>query len=104
MRVLTGLALLVVFGLAGCASSESSQLNKARIIANENRKLTQQIEQKDKRIAELEAQVEQLKADTEKKIQQLNESSNAVIDELITKHRELEAEIERLKGGASTEK
>ena len=98
------LAFMIVLGIAGCAQSERSQINKARLVANENRKLTAEIEQKDKRITELETELAKLKADTQKQLEELNQNTAAVFESMAAMQQELQAENERLKKQLTPEK
>lgn len=97
---MAGLAVLMsaaAFFLAGCNSASGSDVAKARLVAVENRKLTQQIQEKDQRIAQLEAELAKLKAETKAQIEQLNEATNDILEPLMTHVQELQAENEQLK-------
>lgn len=102
MRVAAiGLGLILVLGMMGCGASESSQINRARLVANENRKLVGQLEEKDKRIAELEAELAKVQAESKEQIEQLQASSSDIIGQMMIQQQELQAEIERLKSATN---
>lgn len=93
-----GMIVIIILGIMGCGGSEQSQINRARLVANENRKLTQQVEQKDKRIAELESELAKVKAESKAQTEQLQAGSSQVLGEMMIRNQQLQAEIERLKG------
>ena len=99
MKIAAGAIVLAVsLWMMGCAEAESSQIARARLIANENRKLLQQIEQKDRRIAELEAELAKVTEDSARQIEQLNAASSEIIGTMILQQQQLQAELDRLKG------
>lgn len=97
---MAGLAVILITAasfLAGCNGSGGSDVTKARLVAVENRKLTQQIQEKDQRIAELEAELEKLKTETKAQIDQVNKATSDILGPMMEMQQELQAENERLK-------
>lgn len=97
---MAGLAVLMsaaAFFLAGCNGAGGSDVAKARLVAVENRKLTQQIQEKDQRIAQLEAELAQVKAESQAQLEQVNKATNEILGPLMLQVQELKAENERLK-------
>ena len=59
-------ALLGTLLLAGCQKSDSSQIRKARLVANENLQLKRQLAEKDTQIEDLKKQIEKIEAEKAK--------------------------------------
>ena len=99
------LATLLLVGipvvlLASCHESESNMIQRARIVANENMKLKDQLEEKDKQIAKLQEQIEQIKAERDKINQQAGDTNIRVMQivaETEKKNEALSKENEALK-------
>jgi uncharacterized small protein (DUF1192 family) len=83
--------------LAGCNGAGDSDTTRARLIAVENRKLTQQVQEQSQRIAQLEAELARVKKETQEQIEQVNKATGEILGPLMTMHQELQAENERLK-------
>lgn len=106
--IITSLAgLMAVLLLTGCQESESSQIQRARLVGRENLQLKKQIDAKETEIAQLKKDIEQLKIDKDKVSQQSGETNIRVLqimaetenkNALLTLENEkLKAELEQLK-------
>jgi len=102
-----------MLSLTGCqeASSESSDttlIQRARLVGNENLKLKQELEQKNEKITQLEAQIEQINAENEQASIESGETNLRIMllmaeaqknnESLLQENEKLKAEIEKLKG------
>jgi septal ring factor EnvC (AmiA/AmiB activator) len=101
MRVcVAGLLVVAAAGailLAGCGGSSSADITKARLIAIENRKLTQKVQEQSQRIAELEAELENVKQESQALIDQVNKATGEILEPMILMQQQLQEENERLK-------
>lgn len=105
----TGPALLLLaLTAAGCQESESTQVQKARIIANENMNLKKQLQAKDLRIKELEEQIGRVEAERDKSTEDFGNTHFELL-ELVSntqkqnvvlgaENQALKAELEKLRG------
>lgn len=101
------MAILGILLLAGCQESESSQIRRARLVANENLQLKQNLKEKDKQIEELKTQIETLEVEKAKVIEQSGEASIKTLrmllesekraEAIVIENRKLEEELEKLK-------
>ena len=111
-RILTAsvilLALMVILGgCAGSGGSESAQINRARMVGNENLKLKKQLSAKDGVIKDLEKKIAALKVekakiskdcgDTNLKIMQMMAKNEKRNEELTAENHALKEELEKFK-------
>ena len=100
-------SLLGVLLLAGCQESESTQIRRARVVANENLQLKQDLKEKDQQIEELKKQIEEIEAKnakehekfgntTIKTLQMLSQTENRN-QALTLENEKLKEELEKLK-------
>lgn len=71
------LMILLALGallLTGCQESESSQIQRARIVANENLQLKEQLDEKDQQIADLKKEIERIETEAAKKVETTGET------------------------------
>ncbi len=86
--------------LAGCQESNSNMIQRARIVANENIKLKDQIKKKDLQIEQLKQDIETLKAEKVKISKNTGDINITLIQSLSDAKKtntELKAENARLK-------
>jgi len=95
--VLTIMLAMAGVLLSGCNGAGGTDTAKARLIAVENRKLAQQVQEKDQRIAQLEAELEKLKTETQAQIEQVNKATGEILAPLMEMHQFLGEENEKLK-------
>ncbi len=106
--VILFISVLGVLLMSGCQESESTQIRRARLIANENIQLKKQLKEKDQQIEELKKQIEELIAKSEKEqeqfgnttlqtLQMLGETENRN-QALTLENEKLKEELEKLKG------
>jgi hypothetical protein len=65
MRHLTIFLFILIVGvllLTGCQESDASQIRRARLVANENLQLKQDLEDKEQQIENLKKQIEEIEA------------------------------------------
>jgi outer membrane murein-binding lipoprotein Lpp len=107
MTIVVLTAVLGTLLLAGCQKSETGQIRKARLVANENLQLKKQLAEKDTQIQDLKKQIEEIevekaKADekfgstTIKTLQMLAETEDRN-QALTLENEKLKEEIESLK-------
>ena len=110
MRQLTTIlfiSALATLLLTGCQESDSSQIRRARLIATENMQLKQDLEERNRQIEELKAQIEALELENAKVIEQSGEASIKTLrmllesekraEAIVIENRKLKEEIEKLK-------
>ena len=110
MRRLTTIlfiSALATLLLTGCQESDSSQIRRARLIATENMQLKQDLEERNRQIEELKAQIEALELENAKVIEQSGEASIKTLrmllesekraEAIVIENRKLEEELEKLK-------
>lgn len=93
--------------LTGCQESDSSMVQRARLVGSENLKLKKEIEQKEAQIAQLEKQIEELKAENAKameesgnanlKLIQMFADSEKTNEKLMQENKELKEQLQKLK-------
>lgn len=88
--------------LTGCQKTESDAglVQRARLVGSENLKLKKEIEQKDARIAQLEQQIEELKVQNAKAIEESGEANFKLVQILADSEKtneQLRQEIETLR-------
>ena len=100
-------AAMAVLLVAGCQESESSQIQRARLVGNENIQLKKQLAAKDAEIAQLKKDIEQLKADQAAETMKAGETNIQIMRivaeteqqkaKLQAENTQLKAELEKLK-------
>ena len=101
------ISALATLLLTGCQESDSSQIRRARLIATENMQLKQDLEERNRQIEELKAQIEALELENAKVIEQSGEASIKTLrmllesekraEAIVIENRKLEEELEKLK-------
>ena len=101
------IACIAVPMLTGCQESDSSMVQRARLVGNENLKLKKEIEEKDARITQLQKQIEDLKAENAKameesgnanfKLVQMFADSEKANEKLTQENKELKEQLQKLK-------
>ncbi len=100
-------SILGVLLLTGCQESNAGDIQRARVIVDENLQLKQDLEEKDQQIEKLTAQIEALEAKNAEVITQSGETSIKTLrmllesekraEAIVIENRKLEAELEKLK-------
>lgn len=76
MIVTLSVFCIVLIMMAGCQESDSTLVQRARLVGNENLKLKDQLQEKDQQIAQLKEDIEKLEAE---KVQIIQESGDTNI-------------------------
>lgn len=106
-QVISGLIvpIIAVLLLTGCQESQSSQIQRARLVGRDNLKLKKQIEVKNTEIAQLKKDIEQLQAakdeaarksgETNFRVMQIVAESEKQNAQLRQENAKLKAELEK---------
>ena len=107
LTIVLFISALATLLLTGCQESDSSQIRRARLIATENMQLKQDMEERNRQIEELKAQIEALELENAKVIEQSGEASIKTLrmllesekraEAIVIENRKLEEELEKLK-------
>ena len=103
MRQIVLIILIVLLSvplLTGCQESQAGQIRRARVIANENIELKQELKEKDEQIADLQKQIEEMEAksaEQDKKFGETTLKTLKMLSESEVKYQALSAENEKLK-------
>ncbi|MHC4836069.1 MAG: hypothetical protein ACYTCN_09105 [Planctomycetota bacterium] len=92
--------LLSVPLLTGCQESQAGQIRRARVIADENLELKQELKQKNKQIQDLNKQIEEIEAknaEEHKKFGETTLKTLKILAESENKNKALTAENKKLK-------
>ena len=98
--IVLAIAVLGVSTLSGCQESESNQIRRARLVANENMKLKKQLAEKDRQIEELNKQIEKIEAERAKDHDEFGEATIKTLQMVAdseTENQALREEVEKLK-------
>lgn len=100
-------AVMALLLLAGCQESESSQIQRARLVGNENLHLKKQLAAKDAEIEQLKKDIETIKAEKDAETQKFGETNIRIMQivaetenrnqTLSQENQQLKAELEKLK-------
>lgn len=96
-----------LFPLIGCQEADSTQIRRARLIANENLQLKKDLKEKDQQIMELKQEIEKIETESAEKIEKAGETSIKSMrlllesekraEELLIENRQLKEELEMLR-------
>ena len=96
---------MIVIACAGCRESQSNQIRKARVIANENLQLKKQLEEKDQQIESLKKEIEKIQTEFAQEIEKAGETSiksMRLVLEVEKNNEALRLEVEKLKAEIET--
>jgi len=98
--VLLCIAGITVLACTGCQESESIQIRRARVVANENIQLKKQLAEKDEQIEALKKDIEKIQLEAAQELENAGEANLKVLKLLLqseTANKALQTEIEKLK-------
>ena len=107
ITVITFVAALSILFLAGCQESEAGQTRRARLIANENLQLQEQLTEKNNEIKDLKKLIEEMEAEKAKTHEEFGETITNVMqiatevekqnEILLVENEKLKEELKKLK-------
>jgi hypothetical protein len=105
---ITRVIALCIPVLIGCQKADSTDIRRARLVANENLQLKKDLQEKDQQIESLKQEIERIESESAEKVERAGETSIKSMrllleseqraEELLIENRKLNEELEKLKG------